>query len=144
MNKAIHDLTKDSITLLTDRQIQVLKLRNKGLTQEEVAKKLSTSRENITILESRAYRNIDRARETIEALKDLGMAIRISIKPKTHVLDIANIILKNADKANIRIGTDCVELLDRIKIKGRDKISKKRVTKTLSILILPDGKLLVE
>ena len=137
-------MIKDPKILLTDRQIEVLKLRIKGLTQEEVAKKLHTSRENITILEGRAYRNINRAKGTIEVLKDLGMAIRISIKPKTHVFDIAKIILKSADKANIRVGTDCVELLDRIKIKARGKISKKRVIKPLSVLILPDGNLLVE
>lgn len=38
-------------SFLTDTQIKVLKLRKKGLTQEEIAKMLGTSRANISMIE---------------------------------------------------------------------------------------------
>jgi len=38
-------------TFLTEAQMRVLELRNKGLTQAEIAKRLKTSRANICILE---------------------------------------------------------------------------------------------
>ena len=135
---------RKSSNLLTDRQIQVLKLRSRGLTQEGVAKQLKTTRENVSILESRARRNIKRAKATIEVLEDLGMATRITIKPETPVLEISKIIFKKADDANVRLQLDCIDLLERIKIKAKDKIKAKKVVSSISIVLLPYGDLLVE
>ncbi|WP_455279077.1 Tfx family DNA-binding protein [[Eubacterium] cellulosolvens] len=133
-----------SLNLLTDRQVQVLKLRSRGLTQEGVAKQLKTTRENVSILESRARRNIKRAKSTIEMLEDLGMAIRITIKPETSVLEISKIILKKADDANVRIQLDCIDLLEKIKMKAKNKIKAKKVVNPISVILLPYGDLLVE
>lgn len=133
-----------SSNLLTDRQIQVLKLRSRGLTQELVAKQLKTTRENVSILESRARRNIKRAKATIEVLENLGMATRITIKPETPVLEISKIILKKADDANVRLQLDCIDLLEKIKMKAKNKIKSKKVVNSISIVLLPYGDLLVE
>ena len=135
---------RKSSNLLTDRQIQVLKLRSRGLTQEGVAKQLKTTRENVSILESRARRNIKRAKATIEVLEDLGMATRITIKPETPVLEISKIIFKKADDANVRLQLDCIDLLEKIKTKAKDKIKSKKVVNSISIVLLPYGDLLVE
>ena len=135
---------RKSTNLLTDRQIQVLKLRSQGLTQERVAKQLKTTRENVSILESRARRNIKRAKATIEILEDLGMATRITIQPGTPVLEISKIILKKADDANVRLQLDCVDLLEKIKMKTKDKIKAKKVVNPISVVLLPYGDLLVE
>jgi Tfx family DNA-binding protein len=132
------------LNLLTDRQIQVLKFRNRGLTQEETAKQLKTTRENISILESRARRNINRARATIENLEDLGLAARLQVKPETPVLDIAKIILRKADSLNVRMQLDCIDLLEKVKMKARNKIKSKKVVKTISITLLPYGDLIIE
>ena len=130
--------------LLTDRQIQVLKLRSRGITQERVARQLKTTRENVSILESRARRNIKKAKATIEILEDLGMATRITIKPETPVLEISKIILKKADDANVRLQLDCIDLLEKIKIKAKNKIKAKKVVQPISVVLLPYGDLLVE
>ncbi len=135
---------RKNTNLLTDRQIQVLKLRSRGITQERVARQLQTTRENISILESRARRNIKKAKATIEMLEDLGMATRIMIKPETPVLEISKIILKKADDANVRLQLDCVDLLEKIKIKAKNKIKAKKVVQPISVVLLPYGDLLVE
>jgi Tfx family DNA-binding protein len=135
---------RKSSNLLTDRQIQVLKLRSRGLTQEAVAKQLKTTRENVSILESRARRNIKRAKATIEVLENLGMATRITIKPETPVFEISKIIIKKADDANIRLQLDCIDLLEKIKMKAKNKIKAKKVVNSISIVLLPYGDLLVE
>jgi len=132
------------LSLLTDRQVQVLKLRSRGLTQADAAKQLKTTRENVSILESRARRNISRAKATIEALQDLEMAARVLIRPETPVLEMARIVLKKADNSNVRLRLDCIDLLERIKMKARSKIRAKKVVKPISIVILPYGDLLVE
>ena len=135
---------RKNTNLLTDRQIQVLKLRSRGITQERVARQLKTTRENVSILESRARRNIKRAKATIEILEDLGMAIRITIKPETTVLEISNLILKKADDANVRLQFDCVDLLEKIKMRAKNKIKAKKVVNPISVVLLPYGDLLVE
>ena len=135
---------RKNTNLLTDRQIQVLKLRSRGITQERVARQLKTTRENISILESRARRNIKKAKATIEILEDLGMATRITIKPETPVLEISKIILKKADDANVRLQLDCIDLLEKIKIKAKNKIKAKKVVQPISVVLLPYGDLLVE
>jgi len=133
-----------SLSLLTDRQIQVLRLRNRGLTQQEAAKQLKTTRENVSILESRARRNITRARTTIEILEDLGVAVRVVIKPETPVMEMSKIIIKRADDAKLKIKIDCIDLLERIKMKARNKIKAKKVVEAISVIILPYGDLIVE
>jgi Tfx family DNA-binding protein len=135
---------RKNTNLLTDRQIQVLKLRSRGITQERVARTLKTTRENVSILESRARRNIKKAKATIEILEDLGMATRITIKPETPVLEISKIILKKADDANVRLQLDCIDLLEKIKIKAKNKIKAKKVVQPISVVLLPYGDLLVE
>jgi hypothetical protein len=124
--------------------MQVLKLRSRGITQDRVARQLKTTRENVSILESRARRNIKRAKATIEILEDLGMAIRITIKPETPVLEISNLILKKADDANVRLQFDCVDLLEKIKMRAKNKIKAKKVVNPISVVLLPYGDLLVE
>lgn len=135
---------RKNTNLLTDRQIQVLKLRSRGITQERVARQLKTTRENVSILESRARRNIKRAKATIEILEDLGMATRITIKPETPVLEISKIILKKADDADVRLQLDCIDLLEKIKMKAKNKIKAKKVVQPISVVLLPYGDLLVE
>ena len=53
-------------SFLTPRQIKVLQMRLAGLSQQEVADCLGTTRSNISILEKRAHQNIARARRTLE------------------------------------------------------------------------------
>lgn len=52
---------------MTRVQLEVLRLRMTGLTQEEVANNLGTTRQNISLVERRAHRNLEKAEETIAA-----------------------------------------------------------------------------
>ncbi|MFN3621851.1 MAG: Tfx family DNA-binding protein [Nitrososphaerales archaeon] len=130
--------------LLTERQIEVLKLRAQGLTQEEVAKKLQTSRENVTILEKRAYQNIKIAKETLAALKTFGVSTTVVIKPGTHLVDVPRIILDKADEANIKVRANFTRIFDEIRFKASDKVKRSRVTRQITVKILPNGDFTVE
>ena len=132
------------VGLLTERQIEVLKLRSQGLTQEEVAKRLNTTRENVSILEKRAYRNIKLARETLTALKNFGVAIPVVIKPGTHLVDVPRIILNKADEANIKVKANFSRIYDEIIFKAGDKVKRTRVIRQIVVKILPNGEFTVE
>ena len=132
------------IGLLTERQIEVLKLRAQGLTQEEVAKRLNTTRENVSILEKRAYRNIKLARETLAAIKNFGVAVSVVIKPGTHLVDVPRIVLDKADEANIKVKANFTRIYDEIRFKAADKVKRTKVTRPITVKILPNGDFTVE
>jgi Tfx family DNA-binding protein len=132
------------VGLLTERQIEVLKLRAQGLTQEEVAKRLNTTRENVSILEKRAYQNIKLARETLAALKSFGVAVSVVIKPGTHLVDVPRIILNKADEANIKVKANFTRIYDEIRFKAGDKVKRTRVIRPITVKILPNGDFTVE
>ncbi len=57
--------------MLTDKEIKVLELRQKGLTQIEVAEKLRISQAAVSSFEKNAYRKIQDAERTLEIAKRL-------------------------------------------------------------------------
>lgn len=51
---------------LTEKEISVLQLRNQGLTQVEVAKRLKISQAAVSDFEKNAYRKLGEAQEMLE------------------------------------------------------------------------------
>jgi transcriptional regulator len=60
----------------TEKEIQVLQLRNQGLTQVEVAKKLKISQAAVSDFEKNAHRKLIDAQETLEYAKQAGITPR--------------------------------------------------------------------
>lgn len=61
--------------MLTEREVQILKLRSKGVKQEEIAKKLKLSQPAISNFERNANRKIKDAYDVINIIKNLGVKI---------------------------------------------------------------------
>jgi len=124
---------------LTKRQIEVLKLRMKGFTQEQVAELLKTTRENVANLESRAYVNIMRARITLKMLEDLNPRNEVVVPAETPITDVPRIILDRADMLGIKIvyGAETIYHLARKKAVKRGD----HLTAPLRVRILPSGKI---
>ena len=59
---------------LTERQMQILRLRKDGMKQGEIASRLGTTRQNIAILEGRAVKKIEEAAMTLQMLEAQGTA----------------------------------------------------------------------
>jgi len=57
--------------LLTEEQLLVLGLRLEGMKQDEIARKLGTSRQNVSLIERRARDNIAKAASTLKPIGDL-------------------------------------------------------------------------
>lgn len=136
--------TNQNMGLLTRRQVQVLSLRRKGLSQAEVAEQLKTTRENVTMLERRAWQNIDKARATLTVLRTYGLSVQVAIKPGTHLVDIPRIMIDQADKANVRLRANFTRIYEDIRFKARRSIKGARTVEPLSVWIMPDGDFTVE
>ena len=61
--------------MLTEKEIEVLKLRKKGLKQSEIAKGLGISQSAISSFESSISKKINDSVGILELLKELGIDI---------------------------------------------------------------------
>jgi len=136
--------TKRTSGLLTERQIEVLRLRAQGYTQKRVAQQIGTSRENVVLLESRARTNIERARATLSSLKHQGLAVSVEIPKGTHLVDIPRMILNRANRAKIKLGANFTRIYEDMRFKARNHISGTRVSRPIVVTVFPDGDYSIE
>lgn len=59
--------------MLTQKEIEVLKLKKSGLTQVEIAKKLKISQPAVSSFYNRALKKIKQAEDIIRIKKELGV-----------------------------------------------------------------------
>ncbi|HIP16916.1 MAG TPA: Tfx family DNA-binding protein [Methanothermococcus okinawensis] len=126
-------------SFLTDTQIKVLKLRKKGLTQEEIAKLMNTSRANICMIERRAKENIEKARNTLKIYESIISPIKLVVYKDTDVFQIPKLIYETSNKHNIHIIYNSLELIDIVYNNMKNNIEKRIVKKPFVINILEDG-----
>ena len=126
-------------TFLTPRQWKVLQLRATGLTQNEVARKLNTSRENISIIEHRAHANIRAARATIAAMEQLSDSNEVIIPTGTNLFEAVFMILLRADILRIKLRMGIDFLLAAIRSQCKERIRGHHLTGVVRIKINKDG-----
>ena len=131
-------------TALTSRQWDVVRFRAQGLSQAEVAKKLKTTRENVTEIEHRARTKINAARATLAALQDLDSTREVLIPSGTSVFEAVPMILLRADVLGVRLRSSADEVLATIRSRWKTKIKGHRLTSAARLEISSDGSLLLK
>lgn len=128
--------------LLSDRQFKVLQLRvEKGLSQAAVASMLGTTRENVTIIEKSAKRNLRLAQETLQAYRFLLSVAKIKVEAGTHLIDVPGIVVKAGDNFGIKLKVNFTRIYDEIRFKAEDCIIGSRIVKPFTIAISRDNKI---
>jgi Tfx family DNA-binding protein len=126
--------------LFSELQFKVLQLRVKeGLSQAEIAKMLGTTRENITIIEKRAKRNLRLAKETIQAYKLLFCITKVNIEAGTRLVDVPGIVIRAGDSVGVKLNVNFTRVYDEIRFKAGDCVSGSKVVKPFTIAIFRDG-----
>ncbi len=59
--------------MLTEKEIEVLKLRTQGFTQSEIAKKLKISQPAVSSFYNKSLKKIREAEETLKIKKEIGV-----------------------------------------------------------------------
>lgn len=126
-------------SFLTKRQLAVLRLRQAGLTQEEIARRIKTTRANISLIEKRARENVERSKETIREWNSVISPVRISVKKGTDVMTIPEIVFAEADKASIHVKCDSIGLITLIKKEKGNSITNRIVDEPFEIDIANSG-----
>ncbi|HTX44131.1 MAG TPA: Tfx family DNA-binding protein [Methanocella sp.] len=126
-------------SFLTKRQIMVLRLRQSGLTQEEIARRIKTTRANVSLIEKRARENIDRSRETLKEWESIVSPVRVAIKKGTDVIKIPELVFAEADKQGIHVKSNSLDLITRIKKEKGNVISNRTLDEDMEIDIADSG-----
>ncbi len=127
--------------LLTDRQKEVLRYRKKGLTQQQIAEIIHTSKANVCTIEKAAIENISRARETLEFLYTLDAVHLCTLQSGLDLLKAPEIIYSEAEKIGLKVKYDTITLINRLRDTNPDRFRGRQVREDVEIYINEDGDL---
>ena len=137
--------TEESLnSFLTERQLKVLQMRLAGLSQQDVADSLGTTRSNISILEKRAHQNIARARRTQEQWMMLQAPISLVAKAGTDVFELPAMIFAAADQKHIRLPVTSLDIVVQLRRRAPRLFQKRILMQDARIFATEEGELLVE
>jgi len=130
-------------SLLTERQARVLQLRFQGLSQQDVADLMGTTRSNISILEKRAHQNIERAKCTIQHWTMIQAPVSLRVPAGTDVFDLPSMAFAAADQQGIQLPVTSMDMVVQMKTKAPQLFKKRALPRDVEIFITRDGEVLV-
>ena len=119
----------------------MVRLRSTGLTQAQVAKRLHTTRENVTILEHRAHQNLKAAKATISAIEELSGSKELIIPSGVSVFEATSMILRRADILRIKVKMNADSILAALRARRRGRIRMHHLIAAVRVKIDSDGTL---
>jgi Tfx family DNA-binding protein len=126
-------------SILTDRQAEVLALRERGYTQAAIADRLGTSRANIASIESSARENVEKAQETVDFVRALRAPAQVTITEGTDLYDVPAKVFSACDEADIKVNYTAPELMKQISDAAEDAIEGREVGADLLVSVTTDG-----
>ncbi len=130
--------------VLTDRQREVLRYRKAGLTQQQIADIIKTSKANICTIEKSAMENVRRARETLDFFYSLDARHICTIEKGSDLLEASKKIYSEAEKIGIKVRYDNIQLMNRIREEIPEKNKSRFVREKIEVYLKNDGDLYFE
>ncbi|WP_232686568.1 Tfx family DNA-binding protein [Halobacterium zhouii] len=124
---------------LTRRQAEVLALRERDVTQADVAAQLGTSRANVSKVEASARENVRKARETVAFADALGAAVQVEIPPGTDLYDVPGAVFDAADEAGVKVSLPAPELLAHVGDAADSAVADREVRTRLLVSVTASG-----
>ena len=126
-------------TFLTERQAEVIALRESGLTQTAIADRIGTSVANVSAVESAGRENVSRARRTLTLARLLGAATRFRVEAGADLRDVVDRVFEVGDDEGIRVAYTDPELSTRLGTHLDDRLAERQLTGPAEIGITADG-----
>lgn len=111
------------------------------MTQAAIAKKLNTTRVNVSEIEHRARLNINAAKATLAALQEIDATGEVLVPSKTSVFEALSMIILRADILGVKLQGTADSVLATIRSKWKAKIKGHRLTVAAKVEIESDGSL---
>jgi hypothetical protein len=90
-------------TILTERQVEVLELREQGLTQRAVADRLGTTGSNVSAVERAAERNVEQARRTLGLIRTIRSPVRLTVDAGTSFDGLVDAVYERGDEDGVKV-----------------------------------------
>ncbi|MDZ7702148.1 MAG: Tfx family DNA-binding protein [Halobacteriales archaeon] len=126
-------------SVLTRRQAGVLALRERGVSQADIADRLGTSRANVAGIEASARENVRKARGTVELVDTLRAPVRLTIEAGTDVYEIPDRIYGAADAADLKVRLSAVGVIERLTESARDALDSRQLVRPVEVTVAADG-----
>lgn len=126
-------------SVLTRRQAAVLALRERDLTQSDIADRFGTSRANVASIESSARENVSKARETVSVAETLHAPVKLAVSSGTDLYDVPPRLFDACDNADVKVPHTAPELLTEISDGAGDAVVGRRVRTGLLVSVGADG-----
>lgn len=125
--------------VLTRRQATVLALRERDVSQADIARHLGTSRANVANVEASARSNVEKAREAVAFADALRAPVRVSIEAGTDIYDVPDAVYAAADEADVTVEYGAPALMKAVVDAVDDAIQDRVVAAPLLVTVGRDG-----
>ena len=126
---------------LTKQQFQVLLCRGRGLSQKETAAELGTTRANVSMIELRAGRKIQRASETLRAFESTRTDHMVEVGKGLRIYEIPPVVLREGDKFGIHLQSNFVDIIRLVRSIEPTCLKEGRTTRALRFSFNQRGQL---
>lgn len=126
-------------SVLTDRQAEVLVLREHGVSQADIAAALGTSRANVSKVEASARDNIEKAHETVAFAEALSAPVQVEVAPGTPVFDVPDMVYEACDNEGVKVATAAAALMRRLREEAGDAADDGTIVESLLVVVDADG-----
>jgi hypothetical protein len=126
-------------TTLTERQVQVLELRERGHTQREVAAKLGTTDSNVSAIERAAEENVRKAHRTLELVRTIRSPVQFTVSAGTSFDELVSEVYAQADDAGVKVDYCRPELYGHLYGALEDCTSQNELTDGVEVGLTNEG-----
>lgn len=126
-------------SLLTPRQAQVLVLRERELTQEQIADQWGTSRANVANVEASARTNLAKARHTVAFVEELLAPLELRIDRGTDLYDVPGRVFEFCDDCGVKADVSAMDLIDRVADEADRAVRNGSLARDVVVEIGTDG-----
>lgn len=130
-------------TVLTERQVEVLALRESGYTQAEIAETLGTSVANVSSIERAARENVAAARRTLHLVRVLEARTRVTAEAGTDLRRLVDRIYASADEADVRVSHTDPELTALLHDRLGPRLDGRQLTAAVEVGLTRNGSVVV-
>ena len=113
------------------------------MTQNETARELRTSRANVSMIEHRARKKIELARQTLREYQSTLTDHEVRIAKGMRVYDIPPMVLRAGDGAGIHIRANIVDMMRMVKEIRPRCVDRGRTSKAVLLVFNQRGRLKV-
>ena len=119
--------------LLTDRQKEVLRYRKMGMTQQQIADIIHTSKANVCTIEKSAMDNIEHAKETLHFFHTLDARHISSLKAGSDLFDSVPFIFEEVRKIGITVAADTMSIINRLRAEMPKRIHGRLIQQDIEV-----------